>query len=90
MAGGVEKEIVRHIHPILSITGMGKLKDIQARIIAIFLVTAQAETFAVENSAKKVCMWGVRPTCTSFLRNLLPRLSSNYFRKDKIALIVLL
>jgi hypothetical protein len=32
-------------------------------------VTAQAEAFAVENSAKKVCRWGARPTCTPFLRN---------------------
>ena len=24
-------------------------------------------------------MWGVRPTCTPFLRNLSPRLSSYYF-----------
>jgi hypothetical protein len=41
-----------------------------------YLVIAQAKAFAVENSAKKVCLWGVRPTGTPFLLNLLPRLSS--------------
>jgi len=40
-------------------------------------VTAKASAFAVENSAKKVCVWGARPTRTPFLRNLSPRLSSN-------------
>jgi hypothetical protein len=37
------------------------------------IVTAQAEAFAVGNSAKKVCMWSVRSTRTPFLRIPLPQ-----------------
>jgi hypothetical protein len=37
----------------------------------LIIVTAQAEAFAVENSAKKVCMWGARPICTPFFAESL-------------------
>jgi hypothetical protein len=47
-------------------------------------VTAQAEAFTDENSAKKVCMWDARPTCTPFLRNLSPRLSSYKIKNKRL------
>jgi hypothetical protein len=37
------------------------------------IVTAQAEAFAVGNSAKKVYVWSVRSTRTPFLRIPLPQ-----------------
>jgi hypothetical protein len=38
---------------------------------ATIYVTAQAEAFAGKNPQKKVCMSGVRPTCTPFFAESL-------------------